>query len=1148
MPAQAATPARVALSDSIKPVELAPQTGPVNPHMPFISRTVLTAEESAAPLDFEVALKMRNFPELQVRVARGEQISPQEMATRYEPLAADYDAVAAWITGLGLIITRPDQNHMALFVRGNISQIQEALQVSFARVTFEGKEYTSATNAPTVPETLSPILVGINGLQPHIQPHKHLIVKPNSLTGTNPPFLPSQIAQADNATSLYSSNITGEGQSIAIVVDTFPSTADLVSFWKTYGVNQSLNNIQFIQVVSGTLPSTSGEETLDTEWSSSIAPGARVRVYATTQLNTTLLDEAYQQVYNDAINHPEYGLHQMSMSYGIGETYTTSSQVQTDAQFFANLASAGVTIFASSGDGASTPGMGPAGDTSGPLQVESPASDVNINGVGGTTLTLNSNGNESSEVAWSMSGGGLSVYFQRPSWQTGTGLPSGTMRAVPDVACPADPNNGAVLILNGAQLEIGGTSWSSPTWAGYCALINQARANAGLSQIGLLGPKIYPLIGSANFRDITSGSNAVGANSGGKYSAGIGYDPVTGIGVPLMQALTQTLVGSSPLVGVQIQPVFQSILPGQSASFTVSASGSPTSYQWQRVPLGSSTWSNLTDGGPYNGSATATLTVNPVTSAMSGDRFQCIVHFASGAVTSAPNAVLTVETPLTIATLAGQAGVTGNTTTSDFNYPSGVALDSSGNIYIADFSNNAIRKVTPAGVVTAPYTQFNMPNGIAADASNNLYVANTGANLIQEITASSGTVSTLGASTQFNTPGGIAVDSSGNVYVADTGNNIIRKITSGGTVSTLAGKIGTAGYLDANGTAAEFNKPTSVAVDSSGNVYVADFNNDVIRKITSSGTVTTFAGQAGVAGYMDGPAAVALFNAPNGVTVDSSNNVYVTDSLIPPTTSTAAGNNLFRKITPAGAVSTLAGQAGVSGSANGMGSVAQFYSIQASGINSWGEFYLADTYNQLIRAGGIVPAIITSPLAQVITVGGPVTFSVTASGTGPFTYQWSKNNAAISGATGATYSIASVAAGDAGDYAVTVTNPLGNVTSNAATLIPVNSQPVAQNVNLGQSVTFSINVAGTGPFTYQWLFNGAAISGATSSSYTIPNASSGNAGSYSVVVTDSFGTATTNPVTLAFLSLDTPTMPQWGLIVMAALLIWAATRQRARPA
>jgi kumamolisin len=158
------------------------------------------------------------------------------------------------------------------------------------------------------------------------------------------------------------------------------------------------------------LPSTTGEETLDTEWSSSIAPGVRVRVYATTALNTTFLDEAYQQIYDDAMDHSEYGLHQMSMSYGLRETYLPPSQLQTDAQLFANLASAGVTVFASSGDGASTPGLGGAGDLSGPIQVESPASDVSVTGVGGTTLTLNSNGTVRSDVAWSDSGGGLSQF------------------------------------------------------------------------------------------------------------------------------------------------------------------------------------------------------------------------------------------------------------------------------------------------------------------------------------------------------------------------------------------------------------------------------------------------------------------------------------------------------------------------------------------------------------------------------------------------------------------------------------------------------------------------------------------------------------------------------------------------------------------
>ena len=116
--AKAIAPVAVVLRDSIKPVEQSSQTGPVDLHKPFISRLGLKGDESAAPLEFEVSLKMRNFTELQARVARGERISPQEMAARYEPLAADYQAVAVWVTSQGLTITRQDVHHMALFVRG----------------------------------------------------------------------------------------------------------------------------------------------------------------------------------------------------------------------------------------------------------------------------------------------------------------------------------------------------------------------------------------------------------------------------------------------------------------------------------------------------------------------------------------------------------------------------------------------------------------------------------------------------------------------------------------------------------------------------------------------------------------------------------------------------------------------------------------------------------------------------------------------------------------------------------------------------------------------------------------------------------------------------------------------------------------------
>lgn len=1168
-----------ALPGSIKKVEVAPTAGSLDPHKPYITRTSLSANESAAAMDFEVALKMRNFAELEARLAKGEHISLQEMTDRYDPLPTDYEAVADWLTGQGLTIVRRDPSYMSIFVRGSVKQIQNALQVTFGRVTLEGQEYTSAIDAPSVPATLAPLLVGINGLQPHIHKHKHLIkqqVMPNASTGSAN-YYPNQIAAAYNAAGLYNSNITGSGQTVAIVIDTFPATSDLIAFWKAAKINQSISNIQFIQVVAGTLPSPSGEESLDTEWSSGIAPGVKVRVYAIadSSLPDSKLDTAYQQVYEDVINHPGLGINQMSMSYGGGEADTSPGQLNTDDQKFALLTAAGVTVFASSGDGGSTPGPTQGGDKNYTLQVETPASDPNVTGVGGTSLQLDGNNNITSEVVWNdgttAGGGGVSSYFARPSWQTGTGV-SGSMREVPDVSASADQNYGAVVYLNGSAVVYGGTSWSSPTWAGFCSLLNEARANAGLSTLGLLGPHIYSLIGSGNFRDIVSGNNALSGStamsqSGGKYSATTGYDPASGIGSPMVQTLAQTEVGSSSLLGVQVQPTLQSVIPGQSGTVTAAASGSPASYQWQQMPAGSSTWSNVSNAGVFSGATTATLGFSGATSSLTGDELRCAVTYTGGTVVTSSPSTLIVETPLIIQTLAGKTKtsgeVNGTGTAAEFSYPSGSTLDSLNNLYVADYNDNAIREVTPSGVtgttgvVSTPYGSltgqagssngsgnsalFKTPNSIVADGANNLYVADTGNNVVRKI--SGGTVSTF--ATGFNLPEGIAIDGSGNLYVADTGNDVIKKITPGGAVSVLAGQSGTGGYADGSATSqALFNGPSGVAVDSLGDVFVADFGNEVVREITS-GTVKTVAGQGGVAGYMDGPPSETLFNGPNGVGVDSANNVYITDSLVPATTSTIAGNNLLRKMNSSGVVSTLAGTAGIAGSANGTGSSAQFYSLQASAIDPYGRIFLSDTYNQLIRLGGFAPTIGSQPVSLVATVGNqPVSFSVTAAGTGPFAYQWYFNGATISGATSSVYTLASVSGSNAGNYTVTVSNTFGSVTSNAATLIPVTVQPMTASVTAGQSVTFSVTPADSGSFTYQYLFNGAVIS--TSPSYTINSVSSANAGTYSLVIGDSSGTATsmfTLTVNPAMAS-DGPTMSPWMLMVLAGLLAFFATARR----
>src|SRR5665213_948225 len=329
-----------------------------------------------------------------------------------------------------------------------------------------------------------------------------------------------------------------------------------------------------------------------------------------------------------------------------------------------------------------------------------------------------------------------------------------------------------------------------------------------------------------------------------------------------------------------------------------------------------------------------------------------------------------------VSTLAGSAGVTGainaTGTAASFNLPTGVAVDSFGNIYVADQNNDLIRKITAGGVVTTLAGQagvyvstnatgtaasFNSPTGVAVDTAGNVYVADMANCLIRKITAG-GIVSTLagqprvngstnatGTAASFYYPTGVAVDTAGNVYVADSGNNLIRKITSGGVVTTLAGSL-SGGSTNGTGTAASFYNPTEVAVDSSGNVYVTDTYNYLIRKITPGGVVTTLAGGGSGVGT-NGIGTAASFNQPFGVAVDTVGNIYVTDTL----------NNLIRKITSGGVVTTMAGEGsgfGVHGwpnpgSTNGMGPAASFNFPTGITVDSSGNVYIGDQNNNMIR-------------------------------------------------------------------------------------------------------------------------------------------------------------------------------------------------------
>ena len=303
---------------------------------------------------------------------------------------------------------------------------------------------------------------------------------------------------------------------------------------------------------------------------------------------------------------------------------------------------------------------------------------------------------------------------------------------------------------------------------------------------------------------------------------------------------------------------------------------------------------------------------------------------------------------------------------SRLNGPTGLAVTPAGDIFVADVGTHTIFRITSAGAVRVfagvvgsagtldgrdERARFYRPADVAVDPRGDFYIADTDNNTIRKITPS-GVVSTIAGvagvrgsedgpalSARFRYPTGIAVDDGGEIYVADFHNHVIRKITTEGHVITLAGSAENAGSADGNRSSARFNLPHEVAVDRARNVYVADFGNHTIRRITPDGDVTTLAGHAGEAGSSDGAAEQARFHSPYGVAVDDDGNVYVADT----------SNHTIRKIAPDGVVSTLAGAQGEAGQVDGALSNARFNVPTAVAVDSARNVYVADYGNHAVR-------------------------------------------------------------------------------------------------------------------------------------------------------------------------------------------------------
>lgn len=344
-------------------------------------------------------------------------------------------------------------------------------------------------------------------------------------------------------------------------------------------------------------------------------------------------------------------------------------------------------------------------------------------------------------------------------------------------------------------------------------------------------------------------------------------------------------------------------------------------------------------------------------------------------------------------TIAGTAGVVGSADGTNglasFNFPGGLTVDSSGNLYLADILNQTIRRISPsrtnwivttlagqAGVLgstdgTNGDALFDRPNGIALDPGGNLFVADHYSHTIRKA-ASAGTnwiVTTIAglagahgstdgtnSDARFWSPTGITVGTNGHLYVTDTANFTVRELAPAGTnwiVSTIAGTALNFGFADGTNSDAEFDFPDGITSDRMGRLFVADSGNNEIRELQAEGTnwiVSTIAGSYNAMGSNDGPGLFATFNFPNSICADQTGALYVTDQ----------SNDTIRKLVPSGTnwtVSTIAGVALQAGSADGFGGDVRFKHPWGITADTAGNLYVADYGNQIIRKGVFIPML-----------------------------------------------------------------------------------------------------------------------------------------------------------------------------------------------
>ena len=910
-------------------------------------------------------------------------LTPEEFGDRFGVSQDVLDMALTWLRSEGFTIESTARSRSWIVFSGTVRQIEKALRTEIHHYQTNGRMHFSPAAPPSVPTEIAAVVGSVRGLDDFYveAPRRHWSPMLNLTDGTH------ALAPGDVVRIYRSDWYDGNGQSIVVVGQSGIDPSDIENFRSLFGLPLSSPQTVLIGDDPG-LDQNGGmlEAVADLEWAGGVAPRANlIYVYAKDVFDA--VQAAVDQNLAPVISI-SYGRCEANLPRPVADSIQNIAQ-QANAQ--------GITLIASSGDaGAATCDMGKGSATQG-LSVSFPASLPEVTGVGGTQFNegsgtywndwnrpdYSSAQNYIPETAWNdtaqrsvlaASGGGASIFYAKPSWQSAPGVPEKDSRWVPDVSFSASHHDPYVVISGKNVYSFSGTSASAPVFAGVMALFNQ-RATLfvpGWTGAGNINPLLYGEAASqasaSAFHDITTGDNIVPCTNGTPdcangslgFSAGPGYDPVTGLGSlnvnafvgrPVSTTTTLTLPASVAVEGQVIVNV--TVATGFTAPPNAER---PNQGAVQILANGESAgWGNLVAG-----TAAIPLQISSGTWTLTA-RFQPDSSWFAPSMSAPATIIVTPDAPAP-ALISPANRAAGLAPAVDLKW-NGARYATSYDVYLGTASSPPFWRNTTSFNGTATGLALNttyywkvIANTLNGPISSPVWSFST--------TDQPGyTISTLAGTGQFgssgdggpaaqaalDSPGVLAVDRIGNLYVAEFGTKKVRMITPSGIISTVAGSGGTITNSGDGGlaTAAGLAAVNGLATDPDGNLYIASGNR--VRVVAPNGTISTFAG-SGTGGYSGdgGPASAAQLTHPAGLALDGAGNLYIADP----------GAYCVRKVS-AGMISTVAGQCGHAGfSGDRVPAVgAALLAPVSLAVDSAGSLYIADTFRIRKVTAGVMTTV-----------------------------------------------------------------------------------------------------------------------------------------------------------------------------------------------